>query len=134
MEGRVEIVVRGTSPILTDGWWQRHLGDQLTQLLSSLETQLVNSGGVVMVARTQQNELMRELGVQQGADYNPATARKLGQQLGVQYFVTGKLTSVEEKLSKTRRAQYTLFLQVLELETGAIKFQAEASRSKAIKG
>jgi hypothetical protein len=87
-----------------------------------------------MVARRQQAQLMAELGVQRGAGYDPATAQRFGKQLGVQYFLTGKLSSVEEKLSKTRRVQYTLFLQVLELETGAIKFQTEASRTKAIKG
>ena len=112
----------------------QYRGDQMTQLLSSLETQLVNSGDVVMVARSRQEELMRELGVQQGAGFDPSKAQQFGRQLGVQYLVTGKLTSVEEKLKKTRRVQYTLFLQVIDIETGAIKFQADASRTKAIQG
>jgi len=30
--------------------------------------------------------------------------------------------------------QYTLFLQVLDVETGLIRFQNEVSRSKAVKG
>jgi hypothetical protein len=110
----------------------QHLGDQLIQLLSSLETQLVNSGDVLMIARSRQNELMKELGVQHDGGYDGSAAQELGKQLGVKYFMTGKISSVEEKFDKTRRVQYTLFLQILELETGAIRFQAEASRSKAI--
>ena len=112
----------------------QHLGDQMTQLLSSLETQLVNNGDVTMVARSQQTALMQEMDLQGSAGYDPVTAGQLGKQLGVGYFLTGKLTSVEEKLEQERRVQYTLFLQVLELETGAIKFQAESARTKSIKG
>jgi hypothetical protein len=47
--------------------------------------------------------------------------------------VTGKISSVEERLQKTRRVQYSLVLQVLEVETGLITFQNEATRSKALK-
>ena len=112
----------------------QHLGDEMLMLLSSLETTLVNSGDVQVVARARQEELVRELGIQQGAAYDPATAQKLGKQLGVQYFLTGKLTSVDERLGDKRRVQYTLFIQVLELETGAIKFQYAAARTKGLKG
>jgi hypothetical protein len=86
-----------------------------------------------MVARSQQQALAREIGIQQGAIYDQASAQRLGRQLGAQYFLTGKVTSVDERLKKTRRVQYSLFLQVLEIETGLIKFQHEAARSKALK-
>ena len=51
----------------------------------------------------------------------------------MQYFFTGKISSVDEKLSGLRRIQYSLFLQVIEIETGIIEFQNEVTRSKAIK-
>jgi len=111
-----------------------HLDDQMLTLLSSMETSLINSGDVSVVARDSQNALIREIGVQQGAAYDPRTAARVGRQLGARYFLTGKLTSVDERLQKTRRVQYTLFIQVLEIETGLVKFQNEASRSKALKG
>ena len=59
-------------------------------------------------------------------------AGKLGRQLGARYVVTGKVTSVDERLKKTRRVQYSLILQVIEVETGLIRFQNEATRSKAL--
>ncbi|MHC4470938.1 MAG: CsgG/HfaB family protein [Planctomycetota bacterium] len=112
----------------------QHLGDQMLMLLSSLETSLVNSGEVQVVAHSRQQDLIEEIGIQQTPAYDPATARKLGRQLGVEYFLTGKITGVDERLADVRRVQYTLFLQVLEIETGAVKFQHSVSRSKAIEG
>ncbi|MHC4692725.1 MAG: penicillin-binding protein activator LpoB [Planctomycetota bacterium] len=111
----------------------QHIEDQMTALLSSIETYLVNSGDVRVVSRERQQKLVNELRLRQSDIYDPETMGKFGRQLGAQYFVTGKITSVEERLQKTRRVQYSLMLQVLEVETGLIKFQNEASRSKAVK-
>lgn len=111
-----------------------HLEDQMLTLLSAIETSLVNSGEVQIVAKERQAALAREIGVQQGAIYDPTHAAQLGRQLGARYFVTGKLTSVDERIQKTRRLQYSLFVQILEIETGLVKFQFESARSKAVKG
>ncbi len=110
----------------------QHLDDQMLMLLSSIETSLVNTGDVQVVARDRQEELAREIGIQQGAAYDPRSAQRLGRQLGAQYFFTGKMTGVDEKSSDMRRVQYTLFLQVLDIETGLIRFQNEVARTKAI--
>lgn len=111
----------------------QHLDDQMLTLLSSIETALVNTNSVLVVDRSRQAELADEIGVQHGAAFDPASAQKLGRQLGAKYFVTGKITSVDERLNKERRVQYSLFLQVLEIETGLIRFQNEVTRSKALK-
>jgi PBP1b-binding outer membrane lipoprotein LpoB len=112
----------------------QHIDDQLLTLLSSIETSLVNTGDVGVVDRARQADLIKEIGAQQTAAYNPATAQELGKQLGVEYFFTGKITSVEERMNKMKRVQYSLFLQVLHIETGLIEFQNEVTRSKAVKG
>jgi len=111
-----------------------HLDDQMATLLSSLETSLVNSGEVQVVAKERQAALAQEIGIQQGAIFDQAQAARLGKQIGAKYFVTGKLMSVDERLQKTRRVQYSLFIQVIEVETGLLKFQNESARSKALKG
>jgi PBP1b-binding outer membrane lipoprotein LpoB len=110
----------------------QHIDDQMLTVLSSIETKLVNSGAVRVVDRARQEALAREIGIQQSDIYDPVSARRLGRQLGAQYFVTGKVTSVEEKIERARRVQYTLFLQVVEIETGLIEFQHESARSKAL--
>ena len=112
----------------------QHLDDQMLTLLSSIETALINTGRVRVVDRGSQESLAREIGIQQGAAYDPRTAQRFGRQLGAQYFFTGKITSVDERLNNVRRVQYTLFLQVIEIETGQIRFQNEVTRSKALKG
>jgi PBP1b-binding outer membrane lipoprotein LpoB len=112
----------------------QHIDDQIAALLSSVETYLVNSGPVGVVSRERQMELVRELRLRQSDIYDPATAGKLGRQLGARYFVTGKITCVDERLKKTHRVQYSLILQVIEVETGLIRFQHEATRSKAMVG
>jgi len=110
-----------------------HLGDQMLMLLSSIETSLVSSGDVRVVNRERQEALAREVGIQQGAIYDPSAARRLGRMLGAEYFITGKVTSIDERMKNVRRVQYTLFLQVLEIETGLVEFQQESSRTKALK-
>lgn len=110
----------------------QHIEDQMLTLQSSIETALVNTNAVTVVDRSRQFDLANEIGIQQGAPFDRASAQKLGRQLGAKYFFTGKITSVDERLNNTRRLQYSLFLQVIEIETGVIKFQNEVTRSKAL--
>lgn len=132
-----ETIEQATVPPLVSMWpiqnaTTQHIDDQVAALLSSVETYLVNSRQVGVVSRERQMELVRELRLRQSDIYDPVTAGKLGRQLGARYFVTGKITSVDERLKSTRRVQYSLILQVIEVETGLIRFQNEATRSKAL--
>jgi hypothetical protein len=111
----------------------QHIDDQIAAMLSSVETYLVNSGRVAVVSRERQAELVNELRLRQSDIYDPATAGRLGRQLGARFFVTGKVSCVDERLKHTRRVQYSLVLQIIEVETGLIRFQNEAIRSKALK-
>jgi uncharacterized protein (TIGR02722 family) len=111
----------------------RHMEDQLLTILSSIETSLVNSGDVRVIARSRQEALTDEIGWEQGAAFNPASVQQLGHQLGAKYFVTGRVTSVDEKLKSTRRLQYSLFMQVINVETGQLVWQNEVTRSKKVK-
>ncbi len=111
-----------------------HLNDQMETLLSSIETSLVNSGTVNVVSRERQTQMLAEIDYQHGGGMDPQTAAKIGRQLGARFYVTGKLGAVDERLKDTRRLQYSLFIQVIDVETSLIKFQHESTRSKAIKG
>lgn len=150
-----DLVSGNLTAMMQSGWWGRdvqaaeqppvvaiwpiknstseHIEDQLLTLLSEIETTLVNSGAVNVVSRERQAELVEEVGVQNMDAFDPATAAKIGKQIGAKYYVTGKITSADERLKKERRVQYSLFLQVLEVETGMIKFQFTSERTKAVK-
>jgi hypothetical protein len=112
----------------------RHVDDEMVTLLSSIETSLVNSGAVNVVSRERQSEMLAEIDYQNGTGMDPTTAAKIGRQLNAKYYITGKLGAVDERLKRTRRVQYSLFLQVIDVETSLIKFQHESIRSKAVKG
>ena len=109
-----------------------HLDDQMLTLLSDLETQLINSGVVAVVSRERQKEMIQEANLQQSADFNPQMAAQIGQQIGAQYFITGKLQAVDERFRDERRVQYSLFMQVLDVDTSVVRFQNKSERSKAI--
>jgi PBP1b-binding outer membrane lipoprotein LpoB len=131
-------VMPASTPALVAIWpienrTTQHLEDQLVTILSSIETSLVNSGEVSVVARSDQEDLIDEIRRQGDPMYAQATAQRAGRQLGAKYFVTGRITSVDEKLSNIRRLQYSLFLQVLEVETGLVRWQNEVTRSKELK-
>lgn len=149
------LVDQNLSAMFASGWWARdvqgsagdppivaiwpiknatsqHLDDQMLTLLSQIETTLVNSGAVSVVSRERQAEMVSEAQMQNTDIFDPATAARLGAQLGAKYYVTGKVTSNEERFDKERRIQYSLFIQVIEIETSMIKFQFTSERSKAI--
>lgn len=150
-----DLVSGNLTAMMQSGWWGRdvqaadeppvvaiwpiknatseHIEDQLLTLLSEIETTLVNSGAVNVVSRERQAELVEEVGVQNMDSFDPATASKIGKQVGAKYYVTGKITSADERLKKERRVQYSLFLQVIEVETGMIKFQFTSERTKSVR-
>ncbi|MBL4687805.1 MAG: penicillin-binding protein activator LpoB [Nannocystaceae bacterium] len=109
-----------------------HLDDQMLTLLSDLETRLIDSGVVKVISRERQGEMIAEANLQQGVEFNAAEAATIGRQIGVDYYLTGKLQSTDERFDKERRVQYSLFMQVIEVETSAIEFQKSIERTKAI--
>ena len=132
-----EIAPARTPPIVAiwpiENRTTQHLDDQMVTLLSSIETTFVTSGEVRVVARNEQENLADEIRRQSGSMFDPRSAQRAGRQLGAAYFVTGRITSVDEKLSGIRRLQYSLFLQMLEVETGLVRWQHEVTRSKQLK-
>jgi len=109
-----------------------HVGPQLEALLSKLETQLVNGGFAQVVSRERQNQLIAELEKQRGGAFDPGSAATYGKQLGARYFVTGKLHDSAERTKGERRVQYFLFMQVVDVESGVIRWQNEAKLSKGL--
>ena len=109
-----------------------HIDSQLQALLSDFETELVNSGYVTVISYERQKELVKELKIQQSAAFDPDKAAQLGKQLGAQYFVTGKVYDSAEKSGSERRVQYFLFMQAVDVETGALRWQNKAELTKGL--
>lgn len=110
-----------------------HIDSMMDALLGEAESWLVESGTVQVISRERQNQMIREVEGQQTAAFNPANAAKYGKQLGAKYFITGKISGNDERSEDMRRVQYFLFLQVIDVETSAIKWQRKTYITKAIK-
>jgi uncharacterized protein (TIGR02722 family) len=109
-----------------------HIDSGLNALISDIETTLINAGHVSVISLENQTALMAEIKKQQGEGFDQGKAAAVGRQIGVKYIVTGKVYSTDEKMKGERRVQYYLFMQVLEVETGQIRFQNKAALTKAI--
>lgn len=109
-----------------------HIEPQLGAILSEAETWLVESNAVTVVSRERQNQIIGEVEGHRNAVFNPAHVAQYGKQLGAQYFLTGKVQTSDERTEDARRVQYFFFMQVIEVETGAIRWQHKAYVTKMV--
>lgn len=110
-----------------------HIDSSLDTMLSEAETWLLEANAVRVVSRQRQGEMIREVEGQQNAVFNPAHAARYGKQLGAKYFITGKVSGNAERNEDIRRVQYFLYMQVIDVETSEIRFQASSEITKAIR-
>ena len=52
---------------------------------------------------------------------------------GQDAFITGKVSGNDERSDDMRRVQYFLYMQVIDVETSEIRFQAKSEITKAVK-
>lgn len=109
-----------------------HIDGQLEALLGMVETELVNSGRFTVVSHALREQIIDEMRLQQGAEFDPERAVQVGRQLGVHYFITGRVYDSAERAVDMRRVQYFMFMQAVDVETGAIVWQNQANLTKGI--
>ena len=109
-----------------------HVSGPLKALLSKIETKLVNGGLAQVVSQETQDALIEQIQKQQGGAFDKTRAAQVGKQLGARYYVTGKVYDSAERTEDGRRVQYFLFMQILDVETGTIRWQNEAELTKAL--
>ncbi len=115
-----------------ENWTTEHIEPQLHALLGMVETDLVNSGRFTVIAAQLRETILEELRLQQGEEFDQSRAVEVGRQLGVHYFVTGRVVDNTERTASARRVQYFMFMQAIDVETGAIVWQNQAELTKAI--
>jgi uncharacterized protein (TIGR02722 family) len=115
-----------------ENWTTEHVEPQLHALLGMVETQLVQSRVFRVVAAMLRDQILEELELQQGAAFDAARALPLGRQLGVHYFMTGRVVDNSERTANARRVQYFMFMQTISVETGEIVWQNQAELTKGL--
>lgn len=108
-----------------------HIDAQLDALLSKLETQAVRDGVFAVVSRERQAQLTDELVNQRSDLFDPAFAARYGALVGANYLLVGKVYDSAERTLDMRRVQYMAFLQLVEVETGLVRWQGESDVTKA---
>lgn len=109
-----------------------HIENSLHALIGMVETELVQSGYFSMVAKPLREQIIEELMLQQNEMFDQSRAVSVGRQLGVSYFVTGRVVDNSERTATARRVQYFMFMQAISVETGEIVWQNRADLSKGI--
>jgi TolB-like protein len=110
-----------------------HIDSQLSAILSEAETWLVESNAVTVISRERQDQVIAEVEGSQRPVFNPAHVPRYGKQLGAQYLLTGKVQTSDERTEGERRVQYFFFMQVLDTETSAIRWQHKAYVTKLVR-
>jgi PBP1b-binding outer membrane lipoprotein LpoB len=129
-KGESEPPVVSLFPIVNET--SEHIRDQLDALLAKMETKIINGGFATVVDRARQNELIAEIRRQQGGAFDETKSAEVGRQLGAKYFLSGKVYDSAEKTGGERRVQYFLFMKIIEVETGVVRWQNEANLTKGL--
>jgi PBP1b-binding outer membrane lipoprotein LpoB len=111
-----------------------HISSQLQTLISSVETRIVNDGDFQVVTNDNIAKSAIAAEMRRGDEVDQSTMAELGMQLGVQYFISGRVGDSAEKTADARRVQYFLFLRVTEVVTGRVMFQSQVDMTKQISG
>lgn len=109
-----------------------HIDSTLDALSSWVETQLVADQAMRVVSLENHPQILGQIRTEQSAVFDSVTAARFGRLLGVNYVVAGKVQYGAERTDDMRRSQYYLHLQVIEVETGTIRWQASSDVTKAL--
>jgi uncharacterized protein (TIGR02722 family) len=110
-----------------------HIDPQLDSMLGETETWLVNSGVTRVISQERQADMIRQVEGAQHPVFDPRHIPQYGKQLGVKFYITGKVGSSDERTEDARRVQYFIFMQVIDTETSEIRWQEKAYVTKAVR-
>ena len=107
-----------------------HIDPQLDSMLSETETWLINSGVVRVIDQDRQADMIRQIEGSQNAAFDPRHIPAYGRQLGVKYYITGKVGAADERTEDERRVQYFVYMRVVDVETSEVAWQQKAYITK----
>jgi penicillin-binding protein activator len=110
-----------------------HIDPQLDSMLAETETWLVNSQILRVISQERQADMIRQVEGAQHPVFDPRHIPQYGKQLGVKFYVTGKVGSSDERTEDARRVQYFIFMQVIDTATSEIRWQQKAYVTKAVR-
>lgn len=110
-EGRKPVVIVGEVRNRSD----EHI--QTIVFTKSLERELINSGKVRFVAGATEREGVRNEKLDQQMEASEATMKRLGQETGADFYLSGVITSVTDALDGQRVVFYKTNLELINIES-----------------
>jgi uncharacterized protein (TIGR02722 family) len=96
-----------------------------------LDVALLKTGKVKLVNKDQRENVEKEVGYSESAKVDPAMRIQVGKQIGAEYMLTGRFSSIDRKepkeirLRKGRLLYYQLTLELTSLTTNQIEWKDE---------
>jgi len=119
-EGNRPVVLVGSVANKTD----EHIDTR--SMTDKIRTTLLQSGQVRFAAGEVRDEVVKELQYQAGSgQVDPATRKRLGRLVGPGYLLTGQISSIRKKAGRTTDLYFLFTLNLVELETGLIRWSGE---------
>lgn len=107
-----------------------HIDPQLDSMLSETETWLISSGVVRVIDQDRQADMIRQVEGARSPVFDPAHIPAYGRQLGVKYYITGKVGASDERTEDERRVQYFVYMRAVDVETSEVVWQQKAYITK----
>ncbi len=95
-------------------------------ITDTISTQLIQSGKFQFVDMNKVAEIKKQLNYQNSSGMvNPATAAKIGQQVGAQYMFFGDISSITAVNSSQQSQYYQITMRLMNIQTGIITWQGQ---------
>jgi penicillin-binding protein activator len=100
-----------------------------------IKVTLLKSGKVRFSAVSEANdEILKQLEYQTSSGaVNPSTAKKLGKQIGADYFLYGELSSIKKSAGRVKDVYFKFTLNLVNIQTGLIEWADEKEIRKQAK-
>lgn len=94
---------------------QEHINT--TSIMDMIKVELGRSGAVQFVDKEAREDVSKEYEYQESGMMDPASIKKKGQQIGADYILNGRLTSIVQQVGKDKTVYYKVTLNLTNLST-----------------
>jgi uncharacterized protein (TIGR02722 family) len=128
------VITQGKEPVIQVSHLRNKTDEHIDTeaITDKIRTTLIQSGKVRFVAGEVRDEIIQELEYQRGSGYvDEATRKRIGNLIGADYLLMGEFTSIRKKAGRKEDLYYKITLNLVDIETGLIRWADEKEIRKA---
>jgi uncharacterized protein (TIGR02722 family) len=122
------VLQAGERPVVLVGRVRNRTDEHIdtVSITDKIRTTLLQSGRICFAAGEVRDQVVRELEYQAGSGHvDPDTRKRLGKLVGPGFLLTGQISSIRKKSGRKTDLYFLFTLNLVELETGLIRWSAE---------